>query len=198
MKNSIYSLLTPLLILSGCQTLPLQNETAPQKQTAQIKDWVFPVSLKANASLPEGFKKISAKDGAQLIVFDRALYRDVTVVTHFKPYKGKNDFGGGILFRYQNPDNYYCLRYNRGTNNLRFYKSIRGDRARFANRTLHLKKKDFWHELKLVSRGDLLQAYLDEKLIFSREDELIKEGKVGLWFYGSQPKTEFADLTIQP
>lgn len=199
MKMASFLTLSTILFLVGCQTTGgPKSKPASSVLVSNTKDWVFPVSFKKGSRLPRGFKQVETQDGCTLFFFDPAEYEDVTLITHFKPNYGKNDFGGGLLFRYKNPRNYYCLRFNSNTNNLRFYKSIRGDRARFANHTVRIKDKNSWHKLKVVARGDLLQAYVNDKLIFSREDELIKKGKVGLWVRGENPKTEFADLTIQP
>lgn len=190
--------LSCLFLLVGCQPFSVKSTTQGNIVFKETKEWVFPVAFKKGTPLPKGFVEKETKDGCTLYVFEPKEYGDVTLTTHFKPSYGKKDFGGGLLFRYKNPENYYCLRYNGSANNLKFYKSIRGDRARFANRSFHLKNKEQWHKLKLIARGDLLQAYIDGRLIFSREDELIRSGKIGLWLRGKNPKTEFADLTIQP
>ncbi len=187
--------LTSLFFLVGCHSFSAKPTAAP---ITQAKEWVFPMEFQKGSPFPEEFAQVQTKDGCTLYVFSPKEYGDLTLITHFKPNYGKNDFGGGLLFRYQNPENYYCLRFNGNTNNLRFYKSIDGDRARFANRTVRLKDKNNWHELKVIARGDLLQAYVDNRLIFSREDEIIGSGKIGLWLRGENPKTEFADLTVQP
>jgi len=192
------SLFICLILPLGCSQVRQTQLAQTNSQQTKIKDWVFPENFNIGKKLPKQFTHIETKDQSQLFVFDAENFSDVVVTTRFKAQLGKGDFGGGILFRYKNPENYYCLRYNAGTNNLRFYKSIGGDRARFANRTVRLKNKTDWHQLKLVTQGDSLNAYIDGKLIFSREDELIKEGKVGLWLRGENPQTEFADLTIQP
>jgi len=186
-----------LILPLGCSQVRQNQWGQTTRPQTEIRDWVFPDSFNMEEKLPKQFTHIVTKDQCQLFVFDSEVFSDVIVTTRFKAQPGKEDFGGGILFRYKDPQNYYCLRYNAGTNSLRFYKSIMGDRARFANRTVRLKNKTDWHQLKLVAEGDKLKAYINGKLIFSREDELIKEGKIGLWLRGKNPKTEFADLTIQ-
>ncbi len=198
MRISYLLLLNCLIFFTGCASLSQSTSNPELGIVSEAKDWIFPVSLKKGIGLPKGFTQAETKDGCTLFIYEGKSYSDFTLTTHFKPGYGKDDFGGGLLFRYKDLDNYYCLRLNSNTDNLKFYKSIRGDRARFANRRVKIKNKNDWHELKVICRDNLLQAYVDNRLIFSRDDEIIKKGKVGLWLRGETPKTEFADLTIQP
>ena len=45
-------------------------------------------------------------------VFDSLLVKDVDVSVKFKPVKGKIDQAAGIVWRYQDKDNYYLCLYN--------------------------------------------------------------------------------------
>ena len=199
MKPHFLALLTAAVCLSGCWHSSLTNKQTPAK-VAENKPKALTFSLKDDSgkfSLPKGFKEVRTDDQCRLFVYDLRPFSDVDITVKMKATPGKKDFGGGILFRFNDPNNYYCVRYNPGINNFRFYKSIKGDRARFANRTVRLKDKTAWHELRLITRGDLLEAYIDGKRILFREDELLKAGKVGLWVRGEESKTEFSDLVIR-
>ena len=41
---------------------------------------------------------------------DPTEYSDFTLEAEFKPIKGYFDCSGGLIVRYNNPDNYYVLR----------------------------------------------------------------------------------------
>lgn len=197
MKQTPVVLLLMLFLVAGCAhaSLPGKKVAAEAKETPKV--WTFSLQEKNQFQLPKGFTEIYTADQCRLYVFEPKSFSDVDITVKMKARPGKKDYGGGILFRYKDPQNYYCVRYNAGINNFRFYKSIQGDRARFANHTVRLKDKTGWHELRLVSRGDLLEAFIDGKRILYREDEILKEGKVGLWLRGEEPKTVFADLVIR-
>jgi len=194
MKLRVLILLSTLFFFGCAQA---GNHRVPTAMAPKAKVWAFALHQEGELKLPKGFTEIRTRDQCRLYVFEPLVFSDVDITVKLKPNLSKKDYGAGILFRYQDPQNYYCVRYNPGINNFRFYKSIRGDRARFANRTVRLKDKTDWHELRLVSRGDLLQAYMDGKLVLSREDEILKKGKVGLWVRGEEPKTRFTEFVIR-
>src|SRR4051812_3491146 len=47
-----------------------------------------------------------------LCVLKDGSYKDVELSVAFKAIKGKNDQGGGFVWRYQDPNNYYVCRMN--------------------------------------------------------------------------------------
>src|SRR5207248_10137511 len=47
-----------------------------------------------------------------LCVADDTSYTDVEVTVSFKPMKGNKDQGGGLVWRYQDANNYYIARFN--------------------------------------------------------------------------------------
>src|SRR5262245_14610905 len=59
-----------------------------------------------------------------LCVADERTFLDVEVRVAFKAVAGKNDQGGGIVWRYQDADNYYVCWMNPLENNFRVYKVV--------------------------------------------------------------------------
>src|SRR5207247_1592897 len=62
-------------------------------------------------------------------VIDSLVAKDVDVSVIFKPVKGKGDQAGGIVWRYQDKDNYYIVRANALENNVVLYKVEKGKRT---------------------------------------------------------------------
>lgn len=199
MKHKIFAVLFCSLFAAGCAHASSsgKKEAAQTQNQNQPKAWTYSLNENGAFKLPKEFTEVQTADKCKLFVFQPAAFSDVDITVRFKSAPSKKDFGGGILFRYNDPQNYYCVRYNAGINNFRFYKAIKGDRAHFANRTVRLKNKTDWHELRLVARGDTLQAYIDGKLYLTREDVILTKGRVGLWVRGDEPKTQFADFAIR-
>ena len=63
-----------------------------------------------------------------LCVANDTSFKDVEVHVSFKAIAGKKDQGGGIVWRYQDENNYYVARMNPLEDNYRFYKVIGGKR----------------------------------------------------------------------
>src|SRR6516225_3864237 len=65
-----------------------------------------------------------------LCVVNDTNFKDVEASVSFKANKGKNDQGGGIVWRYQDANNYYVCRMNPLESNFRVYKVVDGKRAK--------------------------------------------------------------------
>lgn len=61
-----------------------------------------------------------------------------------KAVAGKIDQGGGVMWRYQDADNYYVCRYNPLEENFRVYRVVKGKRIQLATREDVSPKKDHW------------------------------------------------------
>ena len=68
-----------------------------------------------------------------LCVLDDASLTDVDVSVAFKPIKGEIDQGGGVMWRYQDADNYYVCRFNPIEGNFRVYKVVAGNVMKLYN-----------------------------------------------------------------
>ena len=109
-------------------------------------------------------------------------YRDVEISVAFKAVKGEEDQGGGIVWRYQDADNYYIARMNPLEDNYRFYKVVAGKRIQLATKENIKVPAGEWHTLRVRNVGDKIECDLDgKKLIEATDDTFTKAGKVGLW-----------------
>src|SRR5262249_5850774 len=59
-----------------------------------------------------------------LCVLENSSFKDVEVTVAFKAVKGQKDQGGGIVWRYQDANNYYIARMNPLEDNFRLYKVV--------------------------------------------------------------------------
>src|SRR5262249_13201271 len=117
-----------------------------------------------------------------LCVADDTRYKDVEVSIAFKAIQGKNDQGGGIVWRYQDANNYYIARMNPLEDNFRVYKVVAGKRIQLETKEGLKVPAGEWHTMKIEMTGDHIECYLDGKQYLDAKDDTIKEaGKVGLW-----------------
>ena len=128
-----------------------------------------------------------------LCVATGTSYKDVEVRVAFC---GKNDQGGGIVWRYQDADNYYLARMNPLEDNFRVYKVVAGKRTQLETKEGLKVPAGEWHTLKIQNKGNEIACFLDgQKYLEVKDDTFPKAGKVGLWTK-SDAQTRFDDLKI--
>src|SRR5437867_1874595 len=76
----------------------------------------------------------SPKQVFNLCVADDTRFKDVEISVHFKAIKGETDQGGGIVWRYQDANNYYVARMNPLEDNYRVYKVVDGQRIQLGTK----------------------------------------------------------------
>ena len=100
----------------------------------------------------------------------------------FKAVRGQKDQGGGVLWRFQDPNNYYVARMNPLEDNYRLYKVVAGRRTQLATKEGLKVPANEWHRLKVTQAGDRIECSLDGTRHIEATDKTItKPGKVGLW-----------------
>jgi hypothetical protein len=131
-----------------------------------------------------------------LCVADEGSYKDVEFSVAFKAMAGKKDQGGGLVWRYQDADNYYIARMNPLEDNFRVYKVVDGKRSKeFQNAELKVPAGE-WHTLKVTMAGDHIESFLDgKKHLEVKDDSIQKAGKVGLWTK-ADAQTYFDDFKV--
>src|SRR2546426_5551620 len=121
----------------------------------------------------------------------------------FKPLSGKEDQAGGIVFRFQDANNYYIVRANALEDNVVLYKTVNGKRS-----SLQVKGRMFgygvdtkvpkgeWSTLRVQFRGNLFTVAFNGKKLFEVEDDTFKDaGAVGVWTKADSV-TLFDDFTF--
>jgi hypothetical protein len=158
----------------------VEDDTAPSKAG---------YVLAQTAASPKAFMSLCiAKD---------THYQDVEVTVRFKAVGGTNNRGGGVVWRYQNHDNYYLARMNMREDNFRVYKVVSGRRIELGNKEDLDIAADGWHTLRIVMRRDHIECYLNGKKYLEAKDSTHKgAGKVGLWTKGSS-QTHFDELQVR-
>jgi hypothetical protein len=125
-----------------------------------------------------------------LAIWREAELRDGEVAVAFKPVAGAVDQAAGLVWRYQDPDNYYIVRANALENNVVLYKVQDGVRTSIAPKGLpsraygvqHPIAKGAWSNLRVMFRGSLFTVFLNNERLFEAEDKSIAlPGRTGLW-----------------
>ena len=131
-----------------------------------------------------------------LCVAEDTKYKDVEISVAFKAMRGKQDQGGGIVWRYQDADNYYVARMNPLEDNYRVYKVVAGKRIQLETKEDLKVPVNEWHQLRITMKGDHIECFLDGKKHLDAKDATItKAGKVGLWSK-ADAQTYFDDFKV--
>jgi hypothetical protein len=131
-----------------------------------------------------------------LCVADDGRFTDVEVRVAFKAVRGKIDQGGGIVWRYQDANNYYVARMNPLEDNYRVYKVVAGKRTQLGTKEDLKILTGEWHILKIKQAGEQIECWLDgKKYLDAKDGTFTKAGKIGLWTK-ADARTYFDDLQV--
>ena len=116
-----------------------------------------------------------------MLILDTPELKDVVLSVKVKAVGGKEDQGGGLVWRYQDSDNYYIARANPLESNFRLYKVINGNRKQIKSYSLPV-TANIWHTISVIQNENYIKCYFDGQLFITAEDStIVKEGKVGFW-----------------
>lgn len=130
-----------------------------------------------------------------LMIIEETDYADLELEVKFKAISGEEDQGGGLIWRYQNPNNYYIARANPLENNFRVYKVVNVKREQLASADLKI-TSGAWHTIRIINVDDRIQCFYDDTLYLETRDTAFRKGKVGLWTK-ADAVTAFDDIEIK-
>ena len=146
-----------------------QNKTKVLKQSGQGR---YPWCVKKDVSLKDGYVEV-----------------------RFKPVAGSEDRAGGLIWRWQDGDNYYIARANALEDNVTIYHTVKGKRQAFKNVDIIVASNQ-WHTLRVDFFGNKFKVSFDGKTAIEATDDSFKEaGAVGVWTKADSV-TLFNDFTL--
>lgn len=130
-----------------------------------------------------------------LLLAENTAYRNVEVRVMVRALGGKEDQGGGPVWRAKDADNYYIARWNPLEDNFRVYFVKDGQRKQLGSAEVEA-GDDTWHEITITHRDDRIVASLDGKQLITVFDSTFTEpGKIGLWVK-ADGKTAFDNVSV--
>src|SRR5262249_21725449 len=152
----------------------VHDETAPSKPNVlkQSGQATYPVCLKADTSLKDGFVEVK-----------------------FKAISGREDQAGGVVWRAKNANNYYIARANALENNVTIYHTVNGRRTEKKRASVKVPPYQ-WHTLRVDFRANRFVVSFNGQKALDWDDETFKDaGSVGVWTKADSV-TEFDDFTF--
>jgi hypothetical protein len=136
----------------------------------------------------------SAGSAFNVVLVDGKSFKDVDLSVRMKAVAGREDQGGGLVWRAKDAKNYYIVRYNPLEDNYRVYKVENGRRIEL--RSAEIKHSDGWHTLRITMQGDSIRCYYDGKEYLAVHDAAFGDaGRIGLWTK-ADARTNFDDLKV--
>ena len=136
------------------------DATAPSKPNVlkQSGKGTFPWCVKKDVSLKDGYVEVK-----------------------FKPVAGNEDQAGGIIWRWQDGENYYITRANALEDNVTIYHTVKGSRRSFKNINMKVASNQ-WHTLRVDFAGNQFKVTFDGKVAIEASDDTFREaGAIGVW-----------------
>ncbi len=114
-------------------------------------------------------------------VADAPAFGDVSVSVRCKAVGGRVDRACGVVWRYQDENNYYLTRANALEDNVCWYYVQNGRRIEVKRVKVKV-ASGVWHTLRADMRGDHVEVYFNgERLIDVHNSRFTAPGRVGVW-----------------
>ena len=116
-----------------------------------------------------------------LLIYQALDFEDFTLTTRIKVVSGQVAQNIGIVFRYQDPNNYYAFRIDVAGGWYYFQKVVNGQAQDPIGNRLELAPEE-WHFLKIECKGPAISLTLNENhALPTLNDTQFRVGKVGYW-----------------
>lgn len=136
-------------------------------------------------------------DYYNLLILEKPGYENFRMSVRVRSVSGKEDQGGGLVWRYMDNNNYYIARYNPLEKNFRFYRVVNGNRKQLKSEFSDI-PSGVWFTLTIEMIGNKISCSINgSKIIEATDDTFTKPGRVGLWTK-ADAVTYFDDMTISP
>jgi len=128
------------------------------KQSGEVASHSYPWCVKTNMSLKDGFVEVK-----------------------FKPLSGKEDQAGGVVWRWQDGDDYYVARGNALEDNVILFRTAGGQRKELRRVPIKVTPRQ-WHTLRVDFSGAHFTVSFDRQKVMDWEDATFKKaGAAGVW-----------------
>lgn len=143
-------------------------------------------AITANAPVPK--KSVLAQLSRDLtdehypiLVYTNETYGDFKFTTRVKCVSGVAEQMAGVVFRYQDEQNYYYVRASAKGSTFRFFKMVGGQRSAPIGPEMQI-PAGVWHDLTVECQGNKIRIlFNNEAIIPELTDNSFAFGKIGFW-----------------
>src|SRR5258708_11029097 len=139
--------------------------------------------------------KAKPGDNFALALLDGIVLDHGEIAVRFKPLSGEEAESAGIIFRYQDPKNYYVIVANAQEETCSLLRVKNGKRKEIDSKDVIITPL-VWHDLHVIFANEKYTALIGKELILGGKDSsLQKPGQVGLWTQ-SDSQAAFDDFRV--
>lgn len=217
--NRSLFLLVAGFLLTACATPPAPLRGRSQWSFDEVQEGKLPAGFTidatrragalaswevvASATAPSAPKALAltypnhkSYDSFNLCWLPGMVFRDGSLSVKLRARSGKEDQGGGLIWRAAGPNDYYVVRLNPLESNLRLYHVLGGTRTMLGSADCAARTGE-WHELRIEHRGEWITCSVDgQERLAVRDAALPAAGGIGLWTK-ADAATEFDDLVAE-
>lgn len=179
--------------------LPAGWRTEGTNQRGTVATWI----VKADSSAPSQPSVLALTDTKEgwggtfnLCWTDHVKFEDGVIEVKVKTGTGREDQGGGPIWRVQDKDNYYIARWNPLEDNFRVYTVRDGSRKILESARVEADPSK-WHTIRIEHTGDEIRCFFDDEALKTVRDSTFPAGGgVGVWTK-ADAVTTFDDLEVR-
>ena len=162
--------------------LPAGWKTAENNGKGQLARWqIVKDGAKSGRQSLAITETNNTRSTYNLAIAEGTSYKDLEFSVWVKAISGKEDQGGGPVWRAKDPNNYYIARWNPLENNFRLYFVLNSRRQQLATIDVNVDPKA-WHKITIIHINDKIEAILDDNIKIGADDKTFNEaGMIGLW-----------------
>jgi len=163
--------------------IPGNWKVAETAGTGKTATWKI-ITDQSSPGKPQAVAVVESKNSGHtfnLLIAERTKFKDIEIEVKVKAVGGKEDQGGGPIWRAKDADNYYICRWNPLEKNFRVYVVKNGKRKQLGSAKVDA-DNSAWHEIEIKHNGTKIAAEFDDKKLIVLEDDTFQDaGMVGLW-----------------
>ncbi|MEN6306588.1 MAG: family 16 glycoside hydrolase [Anaerohalosphaeraceae bacterium] len=120
-------------------------------------------------------------DTCNLLLAINTRLANIRLSAKIKANRGKDEQGGGIVWRAQNEDNYYAAQWDSQDKILRLYYVVNGKRTTMQSVNVQADPTT-WHTLEVEHYREHITISMDGQFVMKHQDDMLPlPGMIGLW-----------------
>lgn len=199
MSNGLFIALALTILGSGAENVnydAVRQGQLPAGWSAPAHDWEVRSDKTApsHPNVLQGASNASAEASPPLALFDKVVCRDGDLSVKFRIDGLQHGNAAGVVWRYQDPKNYYLLRLSADDKNIvleRVHNGVTQTIATSGGKPAPVGVSEDirpgqWHVVKVSFRGPKVQVFFGNRIVFTAEDSgNLNAGRTGLWARGA-------------
>ncbi|SRR5579875_76511 len=130
------------------------------------------------------------------VVDNSPSYRNFSLEAWFRTLGGRLDCSGGLVFGYQNPNDYFVMEAGCPTDRIALLRMEKGRLSMFADTVVAI-TPGTWYRLRLDAVRQRLTCFVDDRVVLRASQPDLRPGKIGLWAH-ADAEVRFDDIKLAP